>query len=295
MIYPNIDCYYLCVWMLTISKQRLTGPQTTLTETIRDAALAETGVTETEWNNFNQYAAWRNPYYLVYRDYAKSGSIDLLTGLNNYYDFEGNSNDLHGSLNGTDSNVAYSGSYGKIGQGVRGNAVGSYIALGGVSDFSFIQNTVTFSINFWFRMSVITNIARVIGINPSTAEKGIFLAFTNYAMAQAYILGGTVDVFYQSALYLTRSINDTNFHMVSWVGDGVYVSLYIDGFLLGRSRVYYLPSGNSTAALRLMAPTGTAGSNPFDMDELGIWSRALNYNEIQALYNNGSGLPYSSF
>ncbi|MEK7174285.1 MAG: hypothetical protein AAB759_01355, partial [Patescibacteria group bacterium] len=39
------------------------------------------------------------------------------SNLLNYYRFEGNSNDSKGSNNGTDTNISYSSSYGKFGQG----------------------------------------------------------------------------------------------------------------------------------------------------------------------------------
>jgi len=66
MIYPNLECADFCNWMLNISSKRLSGPQTTLVQLIKSAALAGTSVTLVQWNNFQNFTAWRFALYQVY-------------------------------------------------------------------------------------------------------------------------------------------------------------------------------------------------------------------------------------
>lgn len=66
MIYPNLECADFCNWMLNISSKRLSGPQTTLVQLIKSAALAGTSVTLVRWNNFQNFTAWRFALYQVY-------------------------------------------------------------------------------------------------------------------------------------------------------------------------------------------------------------------------------------
>lgn len=292
MIYPNLACYYLCVWMLTISKQRLTGPQITLTETIRDAALTETGVTETEWNNFNQYAAWRNPYYLVYRDYQTVLNTDLLTDIFAYYKFQGNSNDSVASLNGTDSAVTYSTSYGKIDQGVQNNSTSGYIELGSVSDFSFIQNTCDFTINFWYKTSNTTGTYRLMGSTGTSAAKGIYIEIKNSGVLSFYIYNGSSNSYNLFGVELGQFLKTTSYNMYSFVGDGTYIYIYLNGMLRLKAPIGTLSSGSSSNKLRIMYINTIGGSTTCNMDELGFWTRGLNIAEIAVLYNNGAGITY---
>jgi hypothetical protein len=66
MIYPNLECADFCNWMLNISTKRLSGPQNTLVQLIQSAALAGTSVTLVQWNNFQNFTAWRFALYQVY-------------------------------------------------------------------------------------------------------------------------------------------------------------------------------------------------------------------------------------
>lgn len=71
-VFPNAECEAFCYWMLNVSWQQLTPPRSLLITTIYNASVAGTSVTDTEWNNFTQVTSWRNPFYLIYRDYIYS-------------------------------------------------------------------------------------------------------------------------------------------------------------------------------------------------------------------------------
>lgn len=292
MIYPNIDCYFLCLWMLNVSEQRLTGSQITVTQNIRDAALAQTGVTENEWNNFNLFAAWRNPYYIVYRDYRSSLQTDLNNGLLHYYDFEGNSNDQVGSINGTDSNIIYSNSYGKIGQGARNNTSTGNIILGSVSDFNFIHTTGIFAYNFWSLNTSTTATAFTIGNASSAGNRGFYTLCTGVSLLSNPCFNGGVGSGYLYQHSVTSPITDTNWHMITIAGDGAFMYFYIDSILRSKVTMQNKGVGNATNVLRLFSLLGTYANPSINIDELGIWDRNLNQAEIIELYNSGNGLAY---
>lgn len=292
MIFPNIDCYYLCVWMLTISKQRLTGPQTTLTTVIRDAALYSTPVSETEWNNFNQYAAWRNPYYLVYRDYQTAYGNNLLSGLTNYYAFEGNSNDSIGGINGVDTNISYNSTYGKILQGARNNALASVIDLGSTSSFNYIHNTAVFSINFWFRPLALGGTYYPIGSTTLATEKGFRFSIgygANFLFVINNGLGGSNNTV---SMVFSPISTALAFQMITVVGDGSVVKLYLNSVLVASVPIGALSAGDATNGVNVFNSSALSGANQFYMDELGFWSRPLTPLEVVNLYNNSAGLTY---
>ena len=75
-VYPNTDCLNFCYWMLNVSWQRLSPPRINVITTVYNAAIAQTSVSDNEWNNFTQITSWRLPYYRAY---------SVLSVVNNFY------------------------------------------------------------------------------------------------------------------------------------------------------------------------------------------------------------------
>lgn len=80
---PNYDCANFCYWMLNLSWQRLTGPQTVLVNTVYSAALAQTTVTDQQWKDFTMISAWRSKYYESWGKYASYYNANCQSWLNN--------------------------------------------------------------------------------------------------------------------------------------------------------------------------------------------------------------------
>lgn len=291
-VYPNSECYDLCTWMLDIFVPRLTGPQITLTTAIQAAALAQTSVTDQEWKDFQNYAQWRNPYYIVYRDYQKSQVQNIEDGLLHFYNFDGNSNDSVGSLNGTDSAVTYSTAYGKIGQGVRPNNTSAYIEFGSTSDFNFIHQTGVFSVNLWFQPVNIASQYSVLGSVAAFASKGFWLELTNGDLMRAVVPLGTSSSTNVPLIYLSQMLQDTAYHMYTVTSDGVNLVFYRDGVVIGQSRWTAYATGNATNTLKLFLITGLSGSASCNVDLLSFWDRALTPSEVLWLHNGGAGRSY---
>ena len=69
-VYPNYQCTQFCYWLQNFSWLRLSGPQDALVTIVYNAGLNQTSVTDQQWLNFNQFTAWRNKYYIIWRDYS---------------------------------------------------------------------------------------------------------------------------------------------------------------------------------------------------------------------------------
>lgn len=131
--------------------------------------------------------------------------------------------------------------------------------IGSLNDFSFIQNTVVFTISIWVQLnSAPANTLYVFGGNTLTnGENGFFFGWENRVAAggireiRMNISKGasppTID-----ARSNNNAITDANLHHVLIAGNGTSVNFYIDGNPFGStSPVGVLAAGNSTRTLNI--------------------------------------------
>ena len=198
-----------------------------------------------------------------------------------YYKLDGNSNDSVGSNNGTDTSISYSSSYGKINQGASFNGSSSRIAIAHNSVFNI---TSAITLLAWIKTTS-TGGNQILckyddsfyfAVNGSTFNSGKIQMYLNN-VSSGWLTGGTV--------------NDGNWHFVVGTYDGSTIKLYIDGSL---STSVSASGSIQTGSNPVEIGTRTAISYYFngDIDEIGIWSRALSSTEVSELYNSGAGLQY---
>jgi hypothetical protein len=91
-------------------------------------------------------------------------------------------------------------------------------------------------------------------------------------------------------------LNDTNWHFIAAGWDGTNVKISVDGGAYSTTAFAGPVFGNGTGAFQIGAE---AASNTWNglIDEVAIWigRNDLTISEVQQLYNNGAGLPFSSF
>lgn len=270
MVQPNAAAAAFTYWMLNISEQKLSGPQRVLTQDIYDAAINNTPVSDQDWYNFNLFAAWRNPFYLVYRDYAQFTAPSLLTNLIASYNLDGNSNASFGGMNGTDTGVTYNAAYGKIGQGA------SYAGAATFTNFTGIAPGVTYSLAFW--------------INPQPFGAGIedIMGRSGSNLGIRFDKGaGILYLFNGSVLTLATGINISAWTCVVITSDGTTIKTYINGNLVSS----YMPVGSALLIQRVGgAPSNNGGY--FYLDILNVWDRALSADEADMFWNGGAGIQY---
>lgn len=212
----------------------------------------------------------------------------LSDSLVSYWAFEGNSTDSHGSNDGTDANISYNASFGKVGQGIDCNGTTSDIDLG--SDAS-LNITSSMTLNAWIDLDDKNSYRRFIAKGSETGTVDTQYAMMYHqALNKWYVYTSDRTVTYSDAYSLAVNINE--WHMVTMVFNGSNVIIYVDG----ANKV----TGSAIAALNSSANNlsfcnDSAGANFANgqMDEVGLWNRALSDAEVSQLYNSGSGLTYA--
>lgn len=219
---------------------------------------------------------------------SSGSSSTLLSGLMGYWklnETSGNAVDSSGnSYTGTSSNISYNAS-GKISRCYTFNGSSSKVVIGNV-----IKPTTAFSMSVWTKDGGQSTERNIIGHTIyDTAWRG--WRFTRYNDNAAGVLltdgaGQFLDVTFGN-----NYSNDAWHHTVfTWNGTTAYV--YKDGVKnTGWSWNYTIGYG-TTHNLTLGA--NNTGSNVYDgeVDEVGIWNRALTDAEAGWLYNSSSGLTH---
>lgn len=270
MIQPNSACAQFCYWMLNISEQKLSGPQRLLVEEIYTAAISTTPVTDQDWYNFNLFTAWRNPYYLVYRDYAASVAPNLNSMLVSAYNLDGNSNDPVSGNNGTDTAITYGLPYGKINQGALFNGSSSEIV------FSAFTPGSTYSVGCW--------------VNPAalgSGDQGIIGDIVNFT--GLYINKTTFLLEWQTNFhnYFTTPVPSAAWSCVVVTCDGSYIRMYLNGTL---DAITNTPAG--FPAITRIGRGRTGGYYNGSVDIVNFWDRVLSPTEVQQFWNSSAGIQY---
>jgi Concanavalin A-like lectin/glucanases superfamily len=188
-----------------------------------------------------------------------SGNVSL-------FDNTGNGNSL------TNNNGVASGS-GKI----AGDAVfdGSNY-LNGV----FGSALGAFSVSFWAKLNNRAGTAScLINFSGSGNQFTIYTEVNGYSNNLAiypYVWGSAIQC----------NPSDGNWHHIICSCDGANLFVYFDGALVSSAG-----AGNGTAPEFTI---GTDGGNVLigEIDEIGVWNRALSSNDVYQLYNFGAGLTY---
>jgi len=183
----------------------------------------------------------------------------------NYWRFEGNSNDSKGSNNGSDTGITYGSGHGMFGQGASFPNSNSAINIAA----PFLGNS-HFTMNVWLRTSS-TNSAFII------AWGGYEFEVVNISGSMIARIGAGL------TFYGSKTFNDGNWHMLTFVYDGTNVSWYFDGVLDTTTTATLTFSSGGTIVIGAN-PNGTNGEWRGDMDDFYIFSRALFPGEINSLF-----------
>lgn len=198
---------------------------------------------------------------------------------------DGNSNDVKGVSNGSDTNITYNSGNGKIVQGAGFNGSSSRIN----TNSSVKSGTGAFTIALWIKSTgtstVICTKRGAVTENGQwnfLIEGGGHLLFWDYnGSAFQFLTSGTS----------TSVINDGNWHLVGFTRNGTSGTYYVDG----------VSNGTKTALSNLSYNTQTVkfGSDDYSasyfngaQDEPYIFDGVLSDDEWLELYNSGAGKQY---
>lgn len=230
---------------------------------------------------------------------------NLNDNLVGYWKLDNNSNDASGNAHhGSDTSITYTGGNGILNQGAGlVHASSSYIS---VTDASALKPTGDFSVNMWIKTSYSTNLGNNINLFQSYSQNsivsGIQIDLQTSDFKPRFVSGSgannTLGSGYQQVVGNT-ALNDGNWHMYTFVYNGLTLSIYRDGASVPDNSVAWSTdpgyAGTNYVAIGIQNNAGTPSSlTGFEgsIDEVGYWGKALSATEISNLYNSGSALAY---
>lgn len=215
----------------------------------------------------------------------------LTDNLVSYYELEESSGttatDSHGTNDGTYSGNLPTAVTGKIGNAQDGD--GSNSDLITVSDTNDLDLSGDFTIAYWVNFDA-TGLSEGVlakgNLNDGGAAGYSLYKPTNDFMRLILRDGTNQDLIEGST---TNISSGTWYHFVA-TRSGSDVTLYLNGSSDGTGTSSLDPSNTDDLTMF----NDIDGSFSFDgqLDEVGIWTRALTAQEVSDLYNNGNGLAY---
>lgn len=210
---------------------------------------------------------------------------DLLAYLpmnNNANDMSGNNH--HGTVvNATATTDKYDNN--NSAYQFNGNGTGTSITLANSTSLDFLATP--FTISTWVKFSTATGEPKLIaGKHNCGTPTGYFIGVENNKFVY-YLASGSS----WSQLLTTDTYNDDKWHHIVGAYDGVDQKLYVDGmFKAGTSTAYNTPA--TGAPIKIGEPSGGCGGlGVFNgkVDELKIYSAALDVAQVEALYKQSRG------
>ena len=215
---------------------------------------------------------------------------NLTNGLVLHLSFDGNYTDS--SKLGNNGEAVGSPTFipGKIGQAVHiattpGN---NYVTVSDSTGDLGFDETTSFSISFWVNYTSRFNDTPIIGtaIN-STYQLGWVFTDTAGKLEWSLVSTANSGTYLRDPVPNSPVIGDGNWHHILGVVDRQKQTafVYVDGILSGSWSIAGLGTLNNGNTITIgQDPTGNYGSATFDLDDLGIWRRALTSYEAASVY-----------
>lgn len=214
---------------------------------------------------------------------------------NNYLDTSGRANDAS-AQGGSPGFIA-----GKLGQGVNINTSpgANYLTVSDLNNDLQFDVADSFTVALWLKYSSAFNDVPIIGnaVN-STYQFGWVLTEDGGRFEWTAVSGGSVIADPVSAT--SPLINDGAWHHVAVVFDrnaGIAAS-YVDGARVATHSLSGLNSLITSQTLTIgQDPSGAYGTANFNLDDLGIWRRALTDYDVLSVYNaaQNSGVSFDTY
>lgn len=217
--------------------------------------------------------------------------MSLLTGLISYWKLDGNSTDSVSSNNGTDTAITYNTSNGIINQGAGFNNTSSVINFGTGTN---LKPSPAVSVSLWIKTS--SAVSREIFLKSSNGNGGVYsysIAVTDSTHISSRVNISATPTF--SDLSATASVTNGAFHHIVMTYDTGTHKLYVDGSNVATGGSGSAPFYSGDFPCIIGADYNGGVASPFfngDVDEAGIWGKALTQAEVTTLYNGGVGLSY---
>ncbi len=213
-----------------------------------------------------------------------TGNVDLSNGLVAYYPFDGDASDQSGNGNNGTTNGGCSWVTGKVGQSCSFDGTG-YINIPNSSTLQIPSNQMT--ISTWINISGVPN--GNVPIICKSDNPDIPQYTLNFHGPKNHVAFGvrTSTGLLQANFDYVFNYNEWYFVAITW--DGSVVTLYINNnIVLSKNLAATMLADNNPLEIGRDVPGATEYFQGM-LDNLRIYDRALNGQEISALYNEGGG------
>lgn len=232
-------------------------------------------------------------------NYTGVENINLCESLQHYYKYDGDLTDCINGINGVNHSTMddTNGIINHAREFISEN--NTYVDTQSESDFNYLHNGSDFTISVWEKHNpLIDEGYTIIGNSIGIDRRGAFLSVNKGKV------GFSVGRYppYPVASFNWENVLDTTAtqwnHLVITYQDSLnndQYRLYVNGLLSDSgSRTNLCTTGNSYYSMKFGINKTVGEKHPFDgsLDEMAFWNRALEPNEVWALYNNGNGLQY---
>jgi len=215
----------------------------------------------------------------------------LIDNLISYWKMDegsGNIVDAHDSNDGVvNGNPTYSQT-GIIEDAIAFDGTGDYFEIGQPANLDVDK----ISISLWVKWTTVPtgDLDPVfIGRDDATNRCWAFYMTTDTTLRFFIFVGGSAKIKDTSF----TPVQNTWYHLVA-TADGSYVRLYIDGSDVGSPKSYSGNIDKDNAEIQIGADEASGHGDLKNalLDEIGIWSEALDADEVTSLYNGGDGFAY---
>ena len=257
----------------------LTGLDQNTTYYVRAYAINETGL------HYGNEIAFQT---------LSNGTVNLGNGLMAYYPFNGNTNDEsgrghHGIVHGAS---LINDRFNNLNCAYNFNGIDNYIEVPNSPDINF-GRTTNFSINIWFKIlndqSIYYGLLNKGNINSAYYELDMTLGQYPTVRFNFGERNGVASLY----TYDNLSLNDNSWHMATAeaIRDKNSLLLYQDGVLIGEMTLESISDFvmSSDASLKIGVDRNFSSNFVGNIDDVRIYNRALNFSEIQSLYNESTG------
>lgn len=221
----------------------------------------------------------------------------LTESLTNYWKLDGNSNDVMGVKNGTDTSMSYANSNGIINQGGSFNGT-----TGRVSFSTDASGNAKYTVAGWIKPTSFSSTMAIIQNGSSYGASGTWSGWQIFTSTTT----GTIWSYHfkTTSTYInpttTTALTSGVWNWFAVVYDGTNHLIYINGVASPKTTACTTDPTWSQQASRSFSigvdDKGNAGSPAQyfngSIDEIGYWNRALSADELGKLYRGGAGLTH---
>lgn len=207
------------------------------------------------------------------------------SGLVHFWPIWGNANDVTGDANVTNGKIIefINDRFGNAFSAMRLNKTCHKIPDG-------VYVSGDFTISFWVRGYKFGIFDEILNLGPERTEQHFYISLTNSVREGNFSIGIYKDSENVSSLFTNKLLQLGKWEYLTFTLNNLTMSSYLNGVLIAEKNFDIIPSNINRTNNSIGRENNESGV--YDLDEIKIFNRALDENEI-LLEMNKSSLPYA--